>query len=106
MQGVLQSERTSVLETAGRSPAPSSLERLAVAAALGIYFILAICIARTKAPWCDEGWIACPAYNLAFRGNLGTNVLEPTGHFLNADLKGIQTRTYTNPPGQFVLLAA
>ncbi len=50
--------------------------------------VLAGWIARTKAPWCDEGWFANPAYNLAFKGNLGSNVLEPSGHFLNAYLKG------------------
>lgn len=73
--------------------------------ALAVFFLLASLIALTKAPWCDEGWLANPAYNLAFHGNTGSNVLEPSGHFLNAYLSGIQQRTYVVPPNHFLALA-
>jgi Dolichyl-phosphate-mannose-protein mannosyltransferase len=73
--------------------------------AIVIYLALSIWLAYTKAPWCDEGWFANPAYNLAFRGNMGTNVLEPSGHFLNAYLQGIQQRTYLAMPFQLIALA-
>ena len=86
------------------------LSRACIAATLGItlavYLLQAFWIAGTKAPWCDEGWFANPAYNLAFRGNMGTNVLEPSGHFLNAYLRGIQERTYIVVPNHLVALAA
>ncbi len=70
-----------------------------------IFVTLSTALAMTKAPWCDEGWFANPAYNLAFHGNMGSNVLEPSGHFLNAYLSGIQERTYVVPPNHIVALA-
>ena len=53
--------------------------RFAVTAALvlTLFLILTIVTAVTKAPWCDEGWFASPAYNLAFKGFMGTTVLDP-----------------------------
>ena len=72
---------------------------------LAVYITLAFAIARTKVPWCDEGWFANPAYNLAMRGNMGTNVLEPSGHYLNAYLSGIEQRTYIVVPLHLVTLA-
>jgi len=41
-------------------------------------------IATSKDPFIDEGWIASPGYNLAFKGNMGTTVLEPSGSWLAA----------------------
>ncbi len=76
-----------------------------LAVAIAIFVGLATSLAFTKAPWCDEGWFANPAYNLAFHGYMGTNVLEPSGHFLNAYLKGIQERTYIVVPIHMVALA-
>jgi len=73
--------------------------------AILIYLVLALWLAHTKAPWCDEGWFANPAYNLAFRGNLGMSVLEPSGFHLNAYFRGIQQRTYIYPPNHLVALA-
>jgi 4-amino-4-deoxy-L-arabinose transferase-like glycosyltransferase len=72
---------------------------------LAIFVISAILMARSKMPWSDEGWFANPAYNLAFHGNMGTNVLEPSGHYLNAYLSGIQRRTYIVPPLYIITLA-
>lgn len=73
--------------------------------AVVIYLVLALWLAHTKAPWCDEGWFANPAYNLAFRGNMGTSVLEPSGFYLNAYFRGIQERTYIVMPNHLVALA-
>jgi hypothetical protein len=74
-------------------------------AAILIFAGLATALAMTKAPWCDEGAFANPAYNLAFHGKMGANVLNPSGHFLNAYLKGIQERTYIVVPNHLVALA-
>lgn len=74
--------------------------------ALFVYLVLALSLAYTKAPWCDEGWFANPAYNLAFRGNMGTSVLEPSGFHLNAYFRGIQQRTYLFPPNHLAALGA
>ncbi|HSR08636.1 MAG TPA: glycosyltransferase family 39 protein [Bryobacteraceae bacterium] len=74
-------------------------------AAVAIYLTLALWIAHTKAPWCDEGWFANPAYNLAFHGYMGSNVVEPSGFYLNTYLRGIHDRTYYVTPNHLVALA-
>jgi 4-amino-4-deoxy-L-arabinose transferase-like glycosyltransferase len=51
-------------------------------------------IATSKDPFIDEGWIASPGYNLAFKGNMGTTVLEPSGSWLSGELTGIHEATY------------
>jgi hypothetical protein len=85
---------------------PAGLKSAAfLAASLAIYLVLAGWVARTKAPWCDEGAFANPAYNLAFHGYMGSSVLEPSGHYLNAYLKGIRERTYDVVPNHLVALA-
>jgi 4-amino-4-deoxy-L-arabinose transferase-like glycosyltransferase len=73
--------------------------------ALIVYLVLSVWLAQTKAPWCDEGWFANPAYDLAFHGRMGTTVLEPSGFHLNSYFKGIQERTYLFPPNHLVALA-
>src|ERR1700734_4329217 len=73
--------------------------------AIVIYLVLSLWLAHTKAPWCDEGWFANPAYNLAFHGNLGSNVLEPSGFYLNAYFRGVQERTYYVLPSHLLALA-
>ncbi len=73
--------------------------------AIVIYLVLSLWLAHTKAPWCDEGWFANPAYNLAFRGNMGMSVLEPSGFHLNAYFRGVEQRTYLYPPNHMVALA-
>src|ERR1700730_12917945 len=47
------------------------------AVVLAVFLVLAIATAVTKEPWCDEGWFASPARNLAFQGFMGTTVLDP-----------------------------
>ena len=75
-------------------------------AAVTIYLTLALLLAHTKAPWCDEGWFANPAYNLAFHGYMGSNVVEPSGFYLNTYLQGIHDRTFYVTPNHLVALAA
>jgi hypothetical protein len=75
------------------------------AIAAAVFLTLACSLAYTKAPWCDEGWWVNPAYDLAFHGRMGMSVVEPTGQFINANLHGLQERTYTFPPAHFVALA-
>lgn len=70
-----------------------------------VFLLLGTMILLTKAPWCDEGWFACPAHQMAFHGNDGTPVLEPTGHYLDRTLTGIQQRTLVIPPMHLWLLA-
>lgn len=78
---------------------------VAIVAMLVIFLVTAISLAQAKIPWCDEGWFANPAYNLAFHGNMGTDVLEPSGHYLNAYLSGIERHMYVVPPLYLVNLA-
>jgi hypothetical protein len=84
----------------------AAFRRSALPVAVIVFLLLTTALARTKAPWCDEGWFANPAYNLAFHGQMGTSVLEPSGHFLNAYLSGIKERTYIVVPNHMVALAA
>lgn len=72
---------------------------------MAVYLVLAFGLASTKAPWCDEAWFVNPAYDLAFHGRMSSNVLEPSGHYLNAYLRGVQERTYIFPPNHLVALA-
>jgi 4-amino-4-deoxy-L-arabinose transferase-like glycosyltransferase len=81
------------------------LKRIPLPLALLIFLLLSLWLASTKAPWCDEGWWVNPAHDLAFHGRMGMNVVEPSGQFINAYLRGIQERTYTYPPNHFVALA-
>ena len=61
-------------------------------------------VSRVKAPWCDEGWFAAAAHNIAFAGHSGLPV-EPTGFFLDQKLTGIQQHTFLVPPLHLWLLA-
>jgi hypothetical protein len=90
---------------ASAPPSRSPRVLIPLAAAVLIFVGLATALAMTKAPWCDEGWFANPSYNLAFHGKMSTNVLNPSGHFLNAYLSGIKERTYVVPPNHMVALA-
>ena len=65
---------------------------LVVVAAM--YVAAAFGIALTKAPFCDEGWLASPGLNLLRHGHMETSVLEPAGSFLT----GIDHYTYWVTP--------
>jgi hypothetical protein len=74
--------------------------------AVAMYLVLALWLAHTKAPWWDEGQYVNPSYDLAFHGQMGSNVVEPAGHFFNTYFRGIQQRTYMTVPNQMVALAS
>ncbi len=66
---------------------------------------LGVAIAAVKSPWCDEGWFTGPAHQMAFHASNGTPALEPTGHYLDKTLTGINQRTLVIPPMHLWLLA-
>ncbi len=72
-----------------------------VCVALLVYLALATGSALTKAPEIDEGFFANPAFNLATKGRMGTNVLETEG----SALKGIREHTYWVLPLHLVMQA-
>jgi hypothetical protein len=60
-----------------------------------VYLALGLTNVFTRAPWCDEAWFASPAYNLAYKGFMGTTVLEPAGStWKSVKLTGIDRHTY------------
>lgn len=69
-----------------------------LAGSLLCYFVLACAIARTKAPWVDEGWVASAPANWAQTGGFGTPGLEPSGSWVTKELTGINQYTYWNLP--------
>ncbi len=90
------------------APSEDPARRIApgwLGAAVLVYLALSLALAWTKAPWCDEGSLANSSYNLAFHGYMGSNVIEPGGHFLNAYLRGIHRWTYIVTPNQLVAIA-
>ena len=68
---------------------------------LGVYLALALGMALTRQPWCDEGWFASPAVNLVEHGHMGTTVYDPP-----ADLPRFERLTYWMPPVHFLVQAA
>jgi hypothetical protein len=74
--------------------------------AMLVYLVLALWLADTKAPWYDEGQYTNSAYNLAFRGNMGSNVVEPTGFYQNVYYRGVQQWTYFELPNHILAMAA
>ena len=79
-------------------------------AILAAFLAATIWTTQTKAPWCDEGWFASPAYNLAFHGFMGTTVLDPGSGtpVLNTRtrLDGIDRFTYWVMPLDLIAQAA
>ena len=47
-----------------------------------VYLALGLTDVFTRAPWCDEAWFGNPAYNLAYKGFMGTTVLEPSEQYM------------------------
>ena len=71
--------------------------RLVAASALIVlvYLGLGLTDVFLRAPWCDEAWFGNPAYNLAYKGFMGTTVLEPTSTtWKSVKLTGIDRHTY------------
>ena len=72
-----------------------------------VYFVLGLTDVFTRAPWCDEAWFGNPAYNLAYKGFMGTTVLEPTGStWKSVKLTGIDRHTYWVMPLSLLVNAA
>jgi len=60
-----------------------------------VYFTLGLINVTMRSPWCDEGWFGNPAYNLAYRGFMGTTVLDPASStWKSVKLTGIDRHTY------------
>jgi hypothetical protein len=78
-----------------------------VALILGVYFVLGLATMFTRAPWQDEAWFGSPAYNLAYRGFLGTTILDPASStWKSVDLTGIDRHTYWVMPLSLLVNAA
>lgn len=85
-----------------------SPRNLAVACLIPIvYLVLGCTNILTKAPWCDEAWFGSPAYNLAYRGFMGTTVLDPASStWKSVKLTGIDVHTYWVMPLNLLFNAA
>jgi 4-amino-4-deoxy-L-arabinose transferase-like glycosyltransferase len=66
-----------------------------------IYLAAASGVARTKLPFCDEGYYSNPAFNLASGSSMATTVLETAGHHY----RGLEHHTYWEMP-LFILAEA
>src|SRR6058998_2972490 len=61
----------------------------------------------TRTPWQDEAWFGSPAYNLAYKGFLGTTILDPASStWKSVALTGIDRHTYWVMPLSLLLNAA
>jgi hypothetical protein len=84
---------------------PRIVAGLALIAA--VFLGLGLTNAISRSPSCDEGWFGDAAYNLAYRGFMGTPVLEPTsGLWRSVKLTGIDRHTYWVMPLSLVTNAA
>src|ERR1035441_9933499 len=60
-----------------------------------VYLGLGLTNVFTPAPWCDEAWFGNPAYNLAYKGFMGTTILDPASStWKSVKLTGIDRHTY------------
>ncbi|MEO8597162.1 MAG: hypothetical protein ABI759_27835 [Candidatus Solibacter sp.] len=83
--------------------------RLLAAPALIVlaYLVLGLTNVATRTPWCDEGWFGNPAYNLAYKGFMGTTVLDPASStWKSVKLTGIDRHTYWVMPLSLLANAA
>ena len=72
-----------------------------------VYLGLGLTDVFTRAPWCDEAWFGNPAYNLAYKGFMGTTVLDPASStWKSVRLTGIDRHTYWVMPLNPLLNAA
>src|SRR5690348_14781299 len=63
---------------------------VALIVAILLSIVFASISAWNRIPWSDEGHFSSACYNLAYRGFMGTTVLEPT----SMNLPGINAHTY------------
>ena len=72
-----------------------------------VYLGLGLTNVLTRVPWCDEAWFGNPAYNLAYKGFMGTTVLDPASStWKSVKLTGIDRHTYWVMPLDLLLNAA
>jgi hypothetical protein len=72
-----------------------------------VYLGLGLTNVFLRAPWCDEAWFGNPAYNLAYKGIMGTTVLEPASStWKSVKLTGIDRHTYWVMPLNLLANAA
>ena len=73
------------------------------------YLFCCFCMALTRAPWYDEGFVVNPAYALLTTGRPGVSVLDDKGPFLpfpkRIDMRGIREHIYMEMPLHMVFLA-
>ena len=77
-----------------------------LAGIVAVYLALAISMAHTFLPWCDEAWFATPGFNLASNGTFGTPVLDETSSWGRRDLHGVNRITYWIMPLHPLAVAA
>jgi hypothetical protein len=74
------------------------------------YLVCCLCMALTRAPWYDEGFVVNPAYALLTTGHPGVSVLDDSGPFLpfpkRINMRGIREHIYMEMPLHTVFLAA
>ena len=74
---------------------------------VAVYLGLGLTNAISRPPSCDEGWFGDAAYNLAYRGFMGTTVLDPASStWKSVKLTGIDRHTYWVMPLSLVANAA
>src|SRR3954454_16927437 len=93
--------RSAVGGTSLEMVARPKLRNFALIILLLVYVVLGTGLALTKAPICDEGWYADPAFNLVHNGNMGSPALEGTADFL----KKIERYTYYAMPMHILVQA-
>jgi hypothetical protein len=84
-----------------------SSSRAVLAAILIVYVLLAGMLARVQSPYCDEAYLASPAFNLIHHGYMGTSILDETSTWHRGmSLRGINRYTYQVMPLHFLTQAA
>jgi hypothetical protein len=64
---------------------------------------LSCAFALARRPWCDEAWLANPAYNLIRHGFMGTTILDSHGFIFAPFIEGLQRFTFWIMP-MYVLI--
>ena len=77
-----------------------------LAGTIAFSLLVAIGVALTRRPWCDEAWFASPSYNLVRHGFMGMTILDPHGFIHTTFVQGIDRYTFWVMPGYLLLQAA
>ncbi len=98
-------EQTSPSTTKVRVSGAGATFYLLGALILGLYIALAIGVASTAAPWCDEAWLSNPALTFLRKGYFGTPILTSFGWGPPQNLLHIQQKTYWIMPLHMIVQA-